>query len=69
MATISVPLSAELENRLDALVSDGVGSNRADVMRRALAKLAEDEAVNVVLRAQREPVIRGDIRDLLTQID
>lgn len=69
MATISVPLSAELENRLDALVSSGVGSSRADVMRRALAKLAEDEAVNVVLRAQREPVIRGDIRDLLTQID
>lgn len=69
MATISVPLSAELENRLDALVSDGVGSNRADVMRRALAKLAEDEAVNAVLRAQREPVIRGNIRDLLTQID
>lgn len=69
MATISVPLSAELENRLDALVSDGVGSNRADVMRRALAKLAEDEAVNAVLRAEREPVIRGNIRDLLTQID
>lgn len=69
MATISVPLSAELENRLDALVSEGVGSNRADVMRRALAKLAEDEAVNAVLRAEREPVIRGNIRDLLTQID
>ncbi len=69
MATISVPLSADLQHRLDSLVSDGVGSNRADVMRRALLKLAEDEAVNAVLRAQREPVIRGNIRDLLTQID
>ncbi len=69
MATISVPLSAELQERLDSLVADGVGSNRADVMRRALARLAEEEAVNAVLRAEREPVIRGDVLKLLTQID
>ncbi|MEK7511216.1 MAG: hypothetical protein AAB582_03200 [Patescibacteria group bacterium] len=65
MATISVPLSAEQEQRLDSLVKDGVGSNRADVMRRALERLAEEEAISAVLRAEREPTLRGDLRDLL----
>ncbi len=71
MATISVPLSAELENRLDALVSEGVGSNRADVMRRALEHFAEEEAVNAVLKAEREvgegKILRGDLRTLLLE--
>ncbi len=69
MATISVPLSAELQERLDSLVASGVGSNRADVMRRGLEKLAEDEAVNAVLQAEREPVLRGDLDELLEKID
>ena len=69
MATISVPLSAELEHRLDTLVANGTGSNRADVMRRALEKLAEDEAVNAVLQAEREPVLRGNLDDLLRKFD
>ena len=68
MATISVLLSPELQERLDSLVADGVGSNRADVMRRALSKLSEDEAVRVVLEAEKEPVIRGDIRELLKKM-
>lgn len=69
MATISVPLSADLEERLDNLIAEGVGSNRADVMRRGLVRLAEEEAVNAVLRAEREPVLRGDLRNLLHKID
>jgi Arc/MetJ-type ribon-helix-helix transcriptional regulator len=69
MATISVPLSPELQHRLDSLVASGIGSNRADVMRRGLELLAREEAVNAVLRAEREPVIRGDLRELLTKFD
>lgn len=69
MATISVPLPARLEEKLDALVKEGVGSNRADVMRRALERLAEEEAINAVLRAEREPIVRGDLRTLLKKID
>lgn len=69
MATISVPLSTELQHRLDSLVSDGVGANRADVMRRALEHFAEEEAIQAVLRAEREvsegKILRGDIRELL----
>ena len=68
MSTISVPLSSRLEDQLDALVTNGSGSNRADVMRRALEKFAEDEAINAVLQAQREPTIRGDLREILKKI-
>lgn len=72
MATISVPLSSELQERLDALVASGVGSNRADVMRRGLERLSEEEAVNAVLHAEREvgegKILRGDLRDLLADI-
>ncbi len=69
MATISVPLSSELQDRLDSLVSEGAGANRADVMRRALEWFAEEEAVNNVLRAEREvaagKILRGDAREIL----
>ena len=69
MTTISVPLSAELQDRLDSLVAEGVGANRADVMRRALEWFAEEEAVNAVLQAEREvaagKILRGTATDIL----
>jgi Arc/MetJ-type ribon-helix-helix transcriptional regulator len=69
MATISVPLSPKLQELLDGLVSDRVGANRADVMRRALEHFAEEEAINAVLRAEREvsqgKILRGDAHDIL----
>ena len=69
MSTISVPLTKEREARLDNLVKNGVAPNRAAVMRKALDKLAEDEAIEAVLRAEREPIIRGDIRKVLMDLD
>ena len=69
MATISVPLSAELEHQLDGLVHEGVGSSRADVMRRAFERFAEDSAVLAVVEAEQEmregKVLRGNPRDIL----
>lgn len=65
MSTISVPLKKELEEKLDHLVKSGVGDNRASVMRKALLRLAEEEAIRVVLEAEREPTLRGDLRTLL----
>jgi Arc/MetJ-type ribon-helix-helix transcriptional regulator len=69
MSTISVPLSAELQESLDSLVASGAGSNRADVMRRALEKFSEEEAINDVLIAEREvrqgKILRGDARKIL----
>jgi len=70
MSTISVPLSKELITHLDQLVAD-TGATRAAVMRKALEKLAEDEAVEAVLRAEREvsqgKILRGDIKKLLSE--
>ena len=68
MSTISVPLSKEHEEKLDNLVKEGVGSTRAGVMRKALERLAEDAAVEAVLRAGREPYLKGDLFDLLKKI-
>ena len=69
MSTISVPLSAELQHLLDTLVRNGSGSNRADVMRRALERYGEQEVINGILKAQREPDLRGDLLELAAQID
>ncbi|MBI3888564.1 hypothetical protein HY311_02110 [Candidatus Nomurabacteria bacterium] len=68
MSTISVPLNSKLELSLDYLVKSGVADNRAAVMRKALERLTEDEAVAVVLRAEQEPTLRGDLRNLMKKI-
>ena len=68
MSTISVPLSKDHEERLDQLVKRGVGSSRAAVMRKALEKLSEDDAVEAVLQAQREPTLRGDLLTLAKRL-
>lgn len=64
MTTISVPLPAHLEEELDKLVKSGYGSNKADVVRRAITRLAEEEAVLTILKAQREETLYGDLKDL-----
>ena len=72
MSTISVPLNSKLETSLDYLVKSGVADNRAAVMRKALEHLTEDEAVAVVLRAEREIAegkgLRGDLRTLAKKL-
>ena len=72
MSTISVPLTSKLEIALDNLIKDGYADNKAEVMRRALTRLSEDEAVNAVLRAQKEislgKGLRGDLRTLAKQL-
>jgi Arc/MetJ-type ribon-helix-helix transcriptional regulator len=68
MSTISVPLTPELEKEMNALIKKGYGSNKADVMRKALEFLAEEEAVQDVLRAEKElsdgKLLRGDLKKL-----
>ena len=65
MTTISVPLPPHVEKELNDLIKSGYGSNKADVVRRAIMRLAEEEAVQTVLRAQQEPPLRGDLRELM----
>lgn len=68
MSTISVPLTPKLENEMSALIKKGYGRNKADVMRRALEFLVEEEAVQDVLKAEKElsegKLLRGDLRKL-----
>lgn len=68
MSTISVPLSPRLEEQLNDLVKSGYGSNKADVLRRALTRVSEDQAVEDVLRASKEITLglglSGDLREL-----
>ncbi|HMO77825.1 MAG TPA: ribbon-helix-helix protein, CopG family [Candidatus Paceibacterota bacterium] len=65
MITISVTLDTNLTNTLDGLVL-AYGSNRSAIMRKALERLAEEEAVNAILRVAGEPTLSGDLGELLT---
>jgi Arc/MetJ-type ribon-helix-helix transcriptional regulator len=64
MSTLSIPMPAVLEEVVNRLVKEGYGANKADVVRKAIKKLAEDQAVEAVLRAQNEPNLKGNLRDL-----
>ena len=64
MTTISVPLPAELLKALENLIKQGKASNKADAVRRALEAYVEQQAVEDVLRASREPRLKGDLRTL-----
>ncbi|MCX6755646.1 MAG: hypothetical protein NT068_03900 [Candidatus Nomurabacteria bacterium] len=72
MTTISVPLSASLMESVENLIKSGYGSNKADVVRRAIIRLAEEEAVNDVLRAREEISLgnglSGNLRELIKTI-
>jgi Arc/MetJ-type ribon-helix-helix transcriptional regulator len=68
MSLLSVPLNGELEATVNRLVKAGVAPNKAELMRKALQRLAEEEAVAAVLRAEREPTLRGSLRALVKKI-
>ena len=68
MTTISVPLSPELMKALQHLIDQGVASNKADVLRKALKFYSEQQAVEDVLRAMKEPSLEGDLDELVKKI-
>ena len=68
MTTISVPLPSNIEEKLNNLIKSGYGSNKADVVRRAIVSVSEEEAIEVVLKAQREPGLSGDLRELAKKL-
>lgn len=67
MITLSVPLPSHLEELVKKIAKQR-GSNKAEVVRHALELLAEEEAVMAVLRAEQEPVLRGNLKDLTKKI-
>jgi Arc/MetJ-type ribon-helix-helix transcriptional regulator len=72
MSTISVPLSLELGKSLNDLIKSGYGSNKADVIRRALKKAVEEEAIRELLQSIEQmnsgKVLKGDLRELAKKI-
>lgn len=68
MSTLSVPLTPELEKMIDKLIQDGVAGNKAELARKAIEKMAEDHAVQVILEAEKEPDLKGDLDELMKKI-
>ena len=70
MSTISVPIPSFLEEFIKQMVESGHAANKADLVRRALIRYREDEAINSVLRAEQEiregKILEGDL-DLLAK--
>ena len=68
MSTLSVPLPPHLEEFISNQVKRGLASNKADVVKKALRLLQEEEAIRVVLESKREisegKILRGDLRKL-----
>ncbi len=72
MSTLSVPLTAKLEEFINNQVRSGRAANKADVVRRALTAFTEEEAVQEVLLAQKEiregKGVTGDLRELMKRM-
>lgn len=65
MTTISVPINSEQEAFIKSLVESGSAASTAHAVRKAIDLLSEQEVVRRVLEAEREPTLRGDLRDLV----
>lgn len=72
MSTLSVPLPVHLEEFIEQMVTRGYGTNKADVVRRALNRLAEEEAINNVIQAEQEiredKIVKGDLKKILKSL-
>ena len=72
MTTLSVPISSNIEEIVSSMVKKGYASNKAEVVRKALLRLAEEEAINDVLEAQKEAregkIFYGDLDELTEKI-
>jgi len=69
MTTLSVPIPSHLEEFIRRQIKEGRGANKADVVRRAITRLSEEEAINAVLRSEREAtlgeILSGNLRELV----
>ena len=68
MATLSIPLSQELESFVNKEVRLGNAESNAAVVRKALRLLAEQEAILAVLKAEQEPSLSGDLDELAKKL-
>lgn len=66
--TLSVPMTPGLSKKLDAIIESGVASNKADAARKAIEYFAEEQAIAAVLKAEKEPSLKGDLDDLAKKL-
>ncbi len=73
MSTLSVPITAKIEEVLEDMISNGVADNKASLVRRAIEKFAEDTVVERILRAERDinegKFLQGDLDKLSAKLD
>lgn len=68
MTTVSVPLSDDMLRHIQELIDRGIAANKADAIRKAVQKYLEDQAVEDILRASKEPRLKGDLDDLAAKL-
>lgn len=65
MSLLSVPLSPEMESKINKLVKQGVAHNKADLARKAIEFFIEEQAVASVLKSEKEAddgkLLKGDL--------
>ncbi|MFA6158103.1 MAG: hypothetical protein WC763_00540 [Candidatus Paceibacterota bacterium] len=68
MTTITIPINDSLNDFVNEQVRIGNASSKADLVRRAIQKMKEDEFVQMVLAAKREikdgKILKGDLDQL-----
>lgn len=69
MSTISVPLTVDQEEHVKRMVCRGFAATKAAVVRRAVARLIDKEAINAVFQSEQEvregKVVKGSLRKIL----
>lgn len=67
MSTITVPLTPELDKFIKEELQ-GEFSSKAELVRQALNFYREELAVRRIMQAEKEPSLRGDLRDLMKKM-
>lgn len=72
VAVLSVPLTQDLAQKIDKMVNDGVAANKAEAARKAIEYFAEEQAVQAVLKAEKEvregKILRGNLKELAKKL-
>ncbi|MFA5946138.1 MAG: hypothetical protein WC802_04500 [Patescibacteria group bacterium] len=72
MITLSIPVPLQLERFVNRMVKNGSASTKAEVVRQALSRYAEEKLVESVLLAEQElkegKEVRGDLREILKRM-
>lgn len=68
MSVLSVPLPHDMMKSLEQLVQRGIAQNKAEAARKAIQLYLEDQAVEAVLKASKEPSLKGNLDKLAKKL-